>query len=88
MEPTEQRETLRDLPAAGGLHGLVAGLAAVNGREGAVVGGAVGEEGGARTCLMLSAGNADEALGEGAGAGADLWRTSSGWCSRTWGAST
>ena len=33
MEPTEQRETLRDLPAAGGLHGLVAGLAAVNGQR-------------------------------------------------------
>ena len=73
MEPTEQRETLRDLPAAGGLHGLVAGLAAVNGREGAVVGGAVGEEGGALDLLdVVEAGNADEALGEGAGAGADL----------------
>ena len=73
MEPTEQRETLRDLPAAGGLHGLVAGLAAVNGREGAVVGGAVGEEGGALDLLdVVEAGNTDEALGEGAGAGADL----------------
>eukprot|EP00352_Strombidinopsis_acuminata_P004772 CAMPEP_0176363430 /NCGR_PEP_ID=MMETSP0126-20121128/19105_1 /TAXON_ID=141414 ORGANISM="Strombidinopsis acuminatum, Strain SPMC142" /NCGR_SAMPLE_ID=MMETSP0126 /ASSEMBLY_ACC=CAM_ASM_000229 /LENGTH=188 /DNA_ID=CAMNT_0017719709 /DNA_START=117 /DNA_END=682 /DNA_ORIENTATION=- len=48
-------------------------LAAVDGGEGAVVGGAVGKEGGALDLLdVVEAGDADEALGEGTGAGADL----------------
>jgi len=60
--------------AAAAAHGgVAASLAAVDGREGAVVGGAVGQEGGALHLLdVVEAGDADEALGEGAGARADL----------------
>ena len=50
--------------AAAAAHGGVAtSLAAVDGREGAVVGGAVGQEGGALHLLdVVEAGDADEAL--------------------------
>ena len=61
------------LPAAGGLLAGTTDLAAGDGREGAVTGGAVGKEGGALHLLdVVEAGDADEALGEGLGARADL----------------
>ena len=50
-----------------------AGLATVDGLEGAIVGGAVRQEGGALHLLdVVEAGDADEALREGRGARADL----------------
>ena len=50
-----------------------ADLATVDGREGAIVGRAVGKEGGALHLLdVVEAGDADEALGERRGARADL----------------
>ena len=61
------------LPAAGGLLAGTTDLAAGDGREGAVTGGAVGKEGGALHLLdVVETGDADEALGEGLGARADL----------------
>ena len=61
------------LPAAGGLLAGTTDLAAGDGREGAVTGGAVGKEGGALHLLdVVEAGDADEALGVGLGARADL----------------
>ena len=61
------------LPAAGGLLAGTTDLAAGDGREGAVTGGAVGKEGGALHLLdVVEAGDADEAVGEGGGARADL----------------
>ena len=73
----KHRPFVENLPGVvlllGGSAGGVTSLAAVDGGEGAVVGGAVGKEGGALDLLdVVEAGDADEALGEGAGAGADL----------------